>query len=242
MRHTRILAEDQENGARRAVNIGQVDAAPSGPSGEGKGKSVSLRQSQHVPSQPSNRLNVEPPAATSENTAKPRYRTGTGPFMALELLRSNPPPAHRYRYDVESFFYLYVCGAATYRADGDERIFVIKDWNYDSLRRIGTEKLQFLVDAEQYTKVFEGAHADFKPAIAGFLLDMWLTFQGVCQLSQEIAKIITFRSLRRLPTVEDEKLIADKRQAQDDKVTYQAFMKMMGEPELLAEASGSPSA
>ncbi|EPT05419.1 hypothetical protein FOMPIDRAFT_1021277 [Fomitopsis schrenkii] len=238
------LAEDQENGARRAVNIGQarVDAAPPGPSGEVKGKSVSLRQSQHLPSQPPNQQDVEPPAATSENNAKPRYRTGTGPFMAVELLLSNPPPAHKYRYDVESFFYLYVCGAATYQADRDQKIIVIKEWNYESLRRIGTEKRDFLKRAGQYKKVFEGAHADFQRAIGGFLLHMWIAFGQVSALSDEIEMIDYLGSLQPSCTLEDEKMIADKKQAQDDKITYQAFMKMMGEPELLADASESPSA
>ncbi|EPT00193.1 hypothetical protein FOMPIDRAFT_1060536 [Fomitopsis schrenkii] len=213
------LAEDQENGERRAVNIGQ---------------------SQHLPSQPSNQQDVEPPAATSENNAKPRYRTGTGPFMAVELLLSNPPPAHKYRYDVESFFYVYVCGAATYRADRDRKIVVINNWNYESLRRIGNEKTGFLKSMARYEKVFEGAHADFKPAIGSFLYKMWFAFGEVSLLSTEIEMIVDRR--RGLPTLEDEKMIAGKKQEQDDQITYQAFMKMMGEPELLPEASESPSA
>ncbi|EPT00207.1 hypothetical protein FOMPIDRAFT_1050030, partial [Fomitopsis schrenkii] len=223
----------QENGARRAVNIGQVDAAPSGPSGEGKGKSVSLRQSQHLQSQPD---------ATAENNARPRYRTGTGPFMAVELLLSNPPPAHKYRYDVESFFYVYVCGAATYRADRDQKIVVIKDWNYDSLKTIGNEKVVFLKYKAKYAQVFEGAHADFKPAIHGFLFNMWLAFRGVSLLTEEIDLMAPLDPGMPSFAPEDEKMIANKKQAQDDKITYQAFMKLMGEPELLPEACESPSA
>ncbi|EPT05417.1 hypothetical protein FOMPIDRAFT_1021270, partial [Fomitopsis schrenkii] len=82
------LAEDQANGpgARRAVDIGQVDASV--PSGKGDGISLPLRQSQRIAGPPSHQQNVEQPAAsTPEDNAKPRYRTGTGPFMAMDLLR-----------------------------------------------------------------------------------------------------------------------------------------------------------
>ncbi|KAF8991843.1 hypothetical protein BDQ17DRAFT_1332666 [Cyathus striatus] len=37
-----------------------------------------------------------------------RQRTGTIPFLAIDLLsRPKAPPAHRYRHDVESFFYVF---------------------------------------------------------------------------------------------------------------------------------------
>ncbi|EPT00167.1 hypothetical protein FOMPIDRAFT_90810 [Fomitopsis schrenkii] len=48
---------------------------------------------------------------------------------------------------------------------------------------------QFLKHAEQYDELFEGAHADFKPAIDGFLFDMWLAFGEVSVLSHKIAMI-----------------------------------------------------
>ena len=46
-----------------------------------------------------------------DGPVKPRYRTGTGPFMALDLLRDGSVPLHVYRHDLESFFYVlvYVC-------------------------------------------------------------------------------------------------------------------------------------
>ncbi|EMD39379.1 hypothetical protein CERSUDRAFT_72539 [Gelatoporia subvermispora B] len=45
--------------------------------------------------------------APDSSAIKPaEYRTGTGPFMALELLMYNPVPRHHYRYDLEPFFYV----------------------------------------------------------------------------------------------------------------------------------------
>ncbi|KAI0918124.1 hypothetical protein AcV5_002895 [Taiwanofungus camphoratus] len=37
---------------------------------------------------------------------RPRYPTGTGPFMALDLLVKGNAPLHRYRHDLESFFFV----------------------------------------------------------------------------------------------------------------------------------------
>lgn len=41
---------------------------------------------------------------------RPRHRTGTGPFLALELLQQSDmmEPTHVYRYDLESFFYVLI--------------------------------------------------------------------------------------------------------------------------------------
>lgn len=38
----------------------------------------------------------------------PRYRTGTGPFMALDLLQYEQVLTHLYRHDLESFYWLLV--------------------------------------------------------------------------------------------------------------------------------------
>ncbi|KAJ7265409.1 hypothetical protein B0H12DRAFT_1004403, partial [Mycena haematopus] len=45
--------------------------------------------------------------ALSDSTSK--QRTGTLPYMALDLLRPGPPPLHIYRFDLESLFYVMVC-------------------------------------------------------------------------------------------------------------------------------------
>jgi hypothetical protein len=48
------------------------------------------------------------------------HRTGTLPFMATELL-TTPPPAHRYRHDLESFFYILIWAAVHYNLKGKTR-------------------------------------------------------------------------------------------------------------------------
>ncbi|KAF9071409.1 hypothetical protein BDP27DRAFT_1322083, partial [Rhodocollybia butyracea] len=36
-------------------------------------------------------------------------RTGTAPYMAIDILRTSPPPIHLYRHDLESLYYVLVC-------------------------------------------------------------------------------------------------------------------------------------
>lgn len=49
------------------------------------------------------------PGSNGNNEGKPvrpRYRTGTGPFMSCSLLRAGEAPRHEYQFDLESFFWL----------------------------------------------------------------------------------------------------------------------------------------
>lgn len=46
-----------------------------------------------------------------------KHRTGTGPFMALDLLADDDPPTHLYRHDLESLFYVLVWAAVHYTLD-----------------------------------------------------------------------------------------------------------------------------
>ncbi|TFY74696.1 hypothetical protein EWM64_g9315 [Hericium alpestre] len=55
----------------------------------------------------------------SSANATARHRTGTAPFMALELLQSNPP-RHLYRHDLESFINILIWCAVHFDFDGTE--------------------------------------------------------------------------------------------------------------------------
>ena len=48
------------------------------------------------------------------------HRTGTLPFVAVELLCSSPPP-HSYRHDLESFFYILIWAAVHYDLENQIR-------------------------------------------------------------------------------------------------------------------------
>lgn len=63
------------------------------------------------------------------------HRTGTGPFMAYDLLGAEPP-AHLYRHDLESLFYVLIWAAVHYNLDSDvpySRVVdpALKQWTGD---------------------------------------------------------------------------------------------------------------
>ncbi|KZT64187.1 hypothetical protein DAEQUDRAFT_732987 [Daedalea quercina L-15889] len=86
---------------------------------------------------------VSPDEKQETPMPRPRYRAGTGLFMALDLLPPGPPPLHKYRHDLESFFYIYTTFAAAY--DPPKRhLGKIMQWQQESLIAIGDEKRRFL--------------------------------------------------------------------------------------------------
>lgn len=156
------LAEDHSNGDRRTVDIGQsrVAAAPD----QCEDNAVAMSHPQ----------------------VKPRRRTGTRPFMAIDLLVSNPPPLHKYRRDLQSFFYIYFCAAVTFDPNREQKVFVIEEWSGHDLEWLGFLKRRFLSDDTKYNKKLQNAHADFKPIADGPLRELYGLLFRVEFLSHKI--------------------------------------------------------
>ncbi|KAH8082028.1 hypothetical protein BXZ70DRAFT_959639 [Cristinia sonorae] len=72
-----------------------------------------------------------------------RYRTGTGPFIALDILLYNKAPIHLYRHDLESFFWVLVWFVATFKPQS-QSCGVIRDWLSNDLKSIGETKKALL--------------------------------------------------------------------------------------------------
>ncbi|CCM01670.1 uncharacterized protein FIBRA_03733 [Fibroporia radiculosa] len=70
---------------------------------------------------------------------QPRYRTGTGPFMALDLLIPGRVPYHRYRHDLESFFFVLVYVCITFQPD-EHTFTTLLEWEDQNIFTIGHNK------------------------------------------------------------------------------------------------------
>lgn len=92
---------------------------------------------------------------------KARYRTGTGPFMALDLLAPGPAPVHIYRFDLESFFWVLIYFVAVHnpkrhtlgRIDqwADPNLAVVRDSKARFLRKFSVMQQVFNTMDPQYT-------------------------------------------------------------------------------------------
>ncbi|KZT63368.1 hypothetical protein DAEQUDRAFT_733908 [Daedalea quercina L-15889] len=168
---------------------------------------------------------------------KPRYRTGTGPFMALDLLRPGPPPLHKYRHDLESFFYIYITFAAAY--DPPKRYLgKIMQWQQESLVAIGDEKHDFLLEMHTVDQILNPklVHDEFKPLLdqSSFLMALHEAFGTIETLASQVDHSVYQRTkaIRRgLPTDKFDAQIMKVEKERDKQMTYSKFMEILTEPE-----------
>ncbi|KAH8091033.1 hypothetical protein BXZ70DRAFT_1079883 [Cristinia sonorae] len=91
-----------------------------------------------------------------------RYRTGTGPFIALDILLYNKAPVHLYRHDLESFFWVLVWFVATFDPKSHS-CGVIRTWLSNDLQSIGQSKRALLSNAVGWTnELYASTHPSFK--------------------------------------------------------------------------------
>ncbi|KAH8080724.1 hypothetical protein BXZ70DRAFT_960187 [Cristinia sonorae] len=104
----------------------------------------------------------------SKKRQKARYRTGTGPFMAVELLQPGPTPRHLYRHDLESFFWVLAWFCAVFNPKDPHNLRVIPAWQQKNLVDVGSAKSKFLTN----NTVFQRTFAQADPAYLRFKLHL----------------------------------------------------------------------
>ncbi|KAI0069646.1 hypothetical protein K474DRAFT_1777198 [Panus rudis PR-1116 ss-1] len=110
---------------------------------------------------------------------RPRYRTGTGPFMALELLyiRNGVTPVHDYTFDVQSFFYVMCWVFATHDPE-QKTMGNIPRWMNKRLKATYDAKTEFLGDRSERDAVFRNAHPVYQPLIKSWVRPLVPMFSG----------------------------------------------------------------
>lgn len=74
---------------------------------------------------------------------KPRCPVGTGPFMAMEFLKKRKAPAHLYRHDLESFFWVLLYFIIVHNLE-KHTLSYIYSWMYPDPEFIRHNKTQYL--------------------------------------------------------------------------------------------------
>lgn len=114
-----------------------------------------------------------------------RHRTGTIPFMAIDLLLQPIPPTHLYRHDLESFFYILVWAAMNYDLGRKERCAVQEDiacWDSD-LTRSGQSKDTFIMNIDMSTRMLAHVKPGFEEVTKEWiqpLLDLFRLGRTTC--------------------------------------------------------------
>jgi hypothetical protein len=93
-----------------------------------------------------------------------RHRTGTVPFMAVELLSTNPP-AHLYRHDLQSFFYILIWAAIHYniaeKSCSNSIHKVMSKWD-DAMTVSAGQKALFYSEPPTSAEVLASIRPEFK--------------------------------------------------------------------------------
>ncbi|KAI0925150.1 hypothetical protein AcW2_005832 [Taiwanofungus camphoratus] len=167
-------------------------------------------------------------AAKEESHKRPRCRSGTGPFIALELLSVGRVPLHQYRYDLESFFFVLAWVCAVF--DPVQHTFGhFPDWECPKLSDIGSNKASFINDDNHYIAAFRSAHPDYKALAVSWVRRLRTKMMAVAIAKMSITYLrCSLRDARVNGEMDEaESISAELSKAHeriDELMTYEVFM------------------
>ncbi|KAI0929656.1 hypothetical protein AcV7_005138 [Taiwanofungus camphoratus] len=170
-------------------------------------------------------------AAKEEPHKRPRYRTGTGPFMALDLLSVGRVPLHRYRFDLESFFFVLAWVCAVF--DPVQHTFGhFPEWECPKLSQIGSNKTSFILDDNHYTAAFRSAHPDYEALAVSWVGRLRTKMVAVTIARANLTHLrCSLRDARADGDLEEADSISAKlpeaHKCIDELMTYEVFMKSL---------------
>ncbi|KAF8631960.1 hypothetical protein AX15_002097 [Amanita polypyramis BW_CC] len=139
-----------------------------------------------------------------------RQRTGTLPFMSLDLLRAKAPP-HRYCHDLESFFYIMIWASVHFNLSHKSLLPfnpVFEDWINPSMAKAANPKKSFLAYIDNAKEIYAEIRPEFK------------------QLEMEW--IVPLRALFRSVYVSDSEDSGHVSDCLEEKITFETFMTTIG--------------
>ncbi|KAL4242538.1 hypothetical protein ABKN59_011747 [Abortiporus biennis] len=164
------------------------------------------------------------------------FRTGTAPFMAVDLLYPTPPTMHLYRHDLESFFYVLVWFVAAFnpakRVIGD-----ITTWRQADHSRILAAKMSFLQKKTTFEAVFKLTDSQYRPLVNTWILNLRERFGNIVAKANELERCYEAADLHweneDYTEVQWTKLdaqISDAKKMIEELATYTSFMEALEDP------------
>ncbi|KAI0925164.1 hypothetical protein AcW2_005844 [Taiwanofungus camphoratus] len=173
--------------------------------------------------------------ATQEKCRKrPRYPTGTGPFMALDLLVKGNAPLHRYRHDLESFFFVLAWFCAVF--DPEKHQFRrLSDWESPNLYVIGLNKWAFIGRRQEWQDVFASTHPDYEQLTRTWVRPLRRAFFAITILSDQIEYLAACLVVARQDGDQEEATslsaqITRMKAQKDEMMTHEIFMQRLSIP------------
>ena len=109
---------------------------------------------------------------------KARYRTGTGPFMAINLLDADAIPPNQYRHDLESFFWVLTWFVATHNPI-QHTLGRINEWLNADLNAVYDAKRMFLRNLRRATKILSKGSPRYKSIKSTCITPLIKTFRAL---------------------------------------------------------------
>ncbi|TCD70776.1 hypothetical protein EIP91_001807 [Steccherinum ochraceum] len=178
-----------------------------------------------------------------ENRVYP-LATGTAPFVALDLLDTStatgPQHLYLYRHDLESFFYILVWFASTFKPQ-DKRIGTIREWLKKDVREVRRKKSSAIRAMYPITKMVDRGSVVYREALKPWIDELLINLiEPTVKKHEDIRGAVaaqtflsdTFKSseLSSKKTIASvSKAVYDMVVAREEIMTFQNFMRCLGE-------------
>ncbi|KAG6917064.1 hypothetical protein DXG01_004036 [Tephrocybe rancida] len=150
------------------------------------------------------------------------HRTGTVPFMAMDLLVNNSPPPHLYRHDLESFFYILVWSAVHHDFTNKTRLSTspaLEEWNVDEFKTALKAKISFFTVVGDLDLVIANVLPDSAKLIPR-IESLWLMFSNAFQDAWTIKRQVRSQPGSQFPDWDNATL--------GEQITFFTFMEALG--------------
>jgi hypothetical protein len=155
-------------------------------------------------------------ASTSTESPQSNRRTGTKPFIAIDLLDS-PPPPHLYRHDLESLLYVIIWVTSRYHNGAEIENPPFQEWATYTISELKNHKISLLTDGPVPVPT-----ANFSP-LWNWTSEMCMMFadgRRACRVYQTRSTAVRYKSSAKPPAEFNY-------ETHDDHVTFQKFGEIM---------------
>ena len=153
--------------------------------------------------------------------------------MPLELLRKGVIPRHKYRFDLESFFWLLVWFCIAFDPNNPGK-YKQTPFDNDNLFAIGKEKHEFLMNGNDFWDAFRAVDSTYRPLIKSWVCKAYCLVVDLGMLANQINREKFNLGALTMEDNEDDQLIDETRnklerlqEKAECILTYERYMRAL---------------